>query len=121
MVNVLAVSQELAEQGYPKMIEIPEAAFYALIGFAIVFMGITFLIGVVWAVGKLMQMKNGTPIKTSVQTKSVDSSVVAPVVSSASDEIDEETVAVITAAIMAYYEQTNGPKCEFRVKRIKRI
>ena len=37
-----------------------------------------------------------------------------------SDEITEETVAIITAAIMAYYEK-NNPKCEFTVKRIKRI
>ena len=36
------------------------------------------------------------------------------------DELSEETVAVITAAIMAYYQKTN-PKCEFTVKRIKRI
>ena len=39
---------------------------------------------------------------------------------SESEEIDEETVAVITAAIMAYYE-VNYPKCEFTVRRIKKI
>lgn len=36
------------------------------------------------------------------------------------NELDEETVAVITAAIMAYYQNSN-PKCEFTIKRIKRI
>ena len=122
MMNILAVSQELAEQGYPKMISIPEAALYALIGFAIVFMGIAFLIGVVWAVGKLMQMKSGEVKKAVPQEKKTVSVAPAPVKASViNDEVDEETVAVITAAIMAYYEQSNGPKCEFKVKRIKRI
>ena len=36
------------------------------------------------------------------------------------EEITDETVAILMAAIMAYYQQTN-PKCEFTVKRIKRI
>jgi methionyl-tRNA synthetase len=36
------------------------------------------------------------------------------------NEVDEETVAIITAAIMAYY-QKNNPKCEFTVRRIKKI
>ena len=36
------------------------------------------------------------------------------------EEIDEETVAVIMAALMAYYEK-NNPKCAFTVKRIKRV
>jgi hypothetical protein len=31
--NILAVSAELQAQGYPKKIDIPEAALYALIGF----------------------------------------------------------------------------------------
>ena len=38
-----------------------------------------------------------------------------PVQAVESDEISEETVAVITAAIMAYY-QAQGAKCEFRVR-----
>ena len=46
---------------------------------------------------------------------------VADNIKNGNDEvIDEETVAVITATIMAYYEQVN-PKCEFVVRRIKRI
>ena len=115
--NLLAVSEELKAQGYPKYIEIPEAAFYALIGFMIVFIGIAFLISIVWAVGKILQMKNGT-----VTPKTVEPVKSTPIITNNanSEEISEETVAVITAAIMAYYEQTN-PKCEFTVRRIKRI
>ena len=37
-----------------------------------------------------------------------------------SEEVSEETLAVITAALMAYYEM-NNPKCEFTIKRIKRL
>ena len=119
--NLLAVSEQLKSQGYPKYIEIPEAAFYALIGFVIVFLGISFLIGIVWGVGKILQMKNGTVAPKTVETTK-ETVNPTPIVANNvnSEEISEETVAVITAAIMAYYEQTN-PKCEFTVRRIKRI
>ena len=120
--SILTVSAELEAQGYPKYIQIPEAAFYALLGFSIVFAGIAFLIFVVWAIGKIMQMKNGAPVSSAPVAKSTqEKTVQAPsVATSESEEIDEETVAVITAAIMAYYE-VNYPKCEFTVRRIKKI
>ncbi|MBE5752690.1 MAG: hypothetical protein E7343_01310 [Clostridiales bacterium] len=118
--NILAVSPELQAQGYPKFIGIPEAALYALIGFCIVFLGIAFLIAIVYTVGKIINTRNGSDTKkeTSATVKIENK----PVVSSneSEEEISDETVAVITAAIMAYYEQTN-PKCEFTVKRIKRF
>lgn len=121
--NILAVAEDLKGE-YPKYVEIPEAAYYALLGFAIVFAGIAFLIFVVWAIGKVMQIKNGVPTpkasvtEASVATKEVEEKKVAPVVTE--EELSDETVAVITAAIMAYYE-ANNPKCEFKVRRIKRI
>ena len=37
-----------------------------------------------------------------------------------SDELSDETVAVIMATLTAYYQQT-GSNCEFIVKRIKRL
>ena len=86
---------------------------YSALGFLVVFVGIAFLIAGVWLAGKLIS-----------KPKQVEAKPVAPVVAQASmaaaDEIDEETLAVIMAALMAYY-QTNNPKCEFTVKRIKRI
>jgi sodium pump decarboxylase gamma subunit len=119
--NLLAVSEELKAQGYPKYIEIPEAAFYALIGFVIVFLGITFLIGIVWGVGKILQMKSGTVAQKTVEkTKETTAQTTIVANNVNSEEISEETVAVITAAIMAYYEK-NTPKCEFTVSRIKKI
>ncbi len=93
-------------------VPIGEAALYALLGFSIVFLGIAFLILVVWAVGKLM---NKTP-----RPKEKEESVSPMIVEEKSEDLTEETIAVITAAIMAYYQQ-NNPKCEFTVKRIKRI
>jgi sodium pump decarboxylase gamma subunit len=103
-----------------RMVEIPEAALYALLGFCIVFVGIAFLIAVVWAVGKVMSANKGekpAPKQTAASIPT-PTPAAAPVVQS--DEVDEETVAVITAALMAYYQKTN-PACGFTVKRIKRI
>ena len=102
-----------------RTVDIPEAALYALLGYAIVFAGIAFLILVVWLVGK--GMSSAKPVSPKKETAPIKESVTqtnAP--SEVSEEISEETVAVITAAIMAYYQQTQ-PQCEFTVKRIKRI
>lgn len=94
-----------------------EASLYAILGFIVVCVGISFLIFVVWLVGKMMGKMNGANVKLKTQPiKKVD----MPVNTSQEDEITDETVAVITAAILAYYQQ-NNPKCEFTVKRIKRI
>lgn len=104
-------------EGYQE-VSIGTASLYALIGFLVVFAGIAFLIFVVWLVGQLMAKASGTqkPIKEKVEKKA-DISVQSP---PKTEEIDEETVAVIMAALTAYYE-TNYPKCEFTVKRIKRM
>ena len=99
-----------------KMISVPESLLYALIGFIVVFAGIALLIAVIWAVGKVMTYSAPVAKQPKAEVK------VQPVQSAPanSDEVDEETVAVITAALMAYY-QTNKPQCGFTVKRIKRI
>ncbi len=99
-----------------RMVEVPEALLYALIGFIVVFAGIALLIAVVWAVGKVMTAINPTAQPKKVEVK--PQQTVAPV--AVSNDVDEETLAVITAAIMAYYQKTN-PQCGFTVKRIKRI
>ena len=104
---------QLPEGG--RYVQIPEALLYALIGFLVVFAGIAFLIFVVWAVGKILSAKNTTATVKTTEVQTTPSVSVAP-----SNDVDEETVAVITAALMAYY-QTNKPQCGFTVKRIKRI
>ena len=96
-----------------------EAALYALIGFLVVFVGIALLISVVWLVGKLITTSKATKKgKAPVQTTPQAVPTTQPSVGK--NEVDEETLAVITAAIMAYYEKQTS-KCEFTVKRIKRI
>ncbi|MBQ8429189.1 MAG: OadG family protein [Clostridia bacterium] len=93
-----------------------EAALYALLGFAVVFVGILFLIFIVWAVGQVMSKLQAKPSGTEKTETKPAPAMVLPAV----DELSDETVAVIMAALTAYY-QTNNPKCEFTVKRIKRI
>ena len=101
-----------------RTVSIGEAALYALLGFAVVCLGIAFLILVIWLVGKVMSKSkaNGSLAEKKVET----AKTVTPAPTIEGEDISEETVAVITAAIMAYYQQ-NKPKCEFTVKRIKRI
>ncbi len=99
-----------------RYVNIGEAALYALIGLLVVFAGIAFLILIVWAVGKAMD-------KTAAKAKSKPAESAKPDTSVAvtnDEEISEETIAVIMAALTAYY-QTNNPKCEFTLKRIKRM
>lgn len=104
-------------EGYQE-VSIGTASLYALIGALVVFAGITFLIFVVWLVGKLMAKISGAPapIKEKVEKKQ-ETPIVTP---TEVEEIDPETVAVIMAALTAYYE-TSYPKCKFTVKRIKRM
>ena len=94
-----------------------ETALNALIGFIVVFLGIAFLILVIWLVGKVMAKNKAQPKQEVAEAKAAQKASLAPVEDAS---LDEETVAVIMAALTAYYEK-NNPKCEFTVKRIKRI
>ena len=113
-------------EGYQK-IGIGEALVDALLGFIVVFIGIAFLIGIIWLVGFCMRKATGTgdgagaePAVT--EKEKVETSGQAAVLPAvwAEEELSEETVAVITAALMAYYAKET-PKCEFTVKRIRKI
>ena len=95
-----------------------EAALYAALGFLIVFLGISFLIFIIWAIGKLIPAFEAKSKKAPAKTSPVQESVKPQVVDE--DELSDEVVAVITAAIAAYYQKENK-KCDFTVKRIKRI
>ena len=123
LTNLLKVSQDLAAQGYPKE-DVPfgEVALYALLGFIVVFVGIAFLIFVVWLVGKIMHPTGNVATKKVEEktTEAVPMAARQTATATASDEVDEETLAVIMAALMAYYDRQNN-KCEFTLKRIKRI
>ena len=98
-----------------------EAVLYAIMGYLVVFAGIAFLILVVWLVGKLMTKTGGVKLREGKKTVVENTpSPVAEVLPEQSEEVDEETVAVIMAALTAYYEK-NDPKCEFTIKRIKKV
>ena len=98
-----------------------EAVLYALMGYLVVFAGIAFLILVVWLVGKLMTKTGGVKLRKGKKTVVENTpSPVAEVLPEQSEEVDEETIAVIMAALTAYYEK-NDPKCEFTIKRIKKV
>lgn len=98
-----------------------EALVYSLIGFIVVFIGIVLIIFVIWLVGLIM---------SKFDTKSIDKKGKKPVVTEqneikavredATDEVSDEVKAAIVAAIMAYYQEKEE-KCEFTVRRIKRI
>lgn len=103
-----------------------EAALYALIGFVVVFIGIAIIIGIIWLVGLLMRKTNNLEFLTKKREKTIKK----PVENSAdgqngapaagTDDVPDEVKAAIVAAIMAYYEEREE-KCQFTVKRIKRM
>ena len=100
-----------------------EPFLYALIGFVVVFIGIAILIAIIWLVGLLMRKTNNLEFLTNIgKNKAKKSEKIEPQKEEiqTSDEIPEEVKAAIVAAIMAYYQQEEG-KCEFTVKRIKKI
>lgn len=115
LINVLAAVADKSRE-----VSLGEAALYALLGFCIVFAGIAFLILVVWLVGKIMSGGKSVSKPSAKKQQETATVPIKETPQSDSEEISEETIAIITAALMAYYEQ-NNPKCAFTVKRIKRI
>lgn len=106
--------------GWFKM-DVGEGAFYAVFGFVFVFLGITLLILFFTLLGKLMDVINKKKAKKAKKAelilpaeKSEDKK------SEESEGISPEVVAVISAAIAAYYEGSVS-KCDFVVKRIRKI
>lgn len=105
----------------PGSLELGEACLYALIGFAIVFTGIVLIILIIWLLGLLMRKTNNLAFLTNLGKKR--KKVIEKVVEESAteeEEITPEVRAAIIAAIMAYYTEEK-PKCEFKVKRIKKI
>lgn len=103
-------------------LEIGEACIYALIGYAIVFLGIVLIILIIWLIGLLMRKTNNLAFLSKIKLKKKKKAepVAEKVQTTDGDEIPDEVKAVIITAVMAYYSQEK-PKCEFKVKRIKRI
>lgn len=112
-----------------KEISVGEAAIDAVVGMVVVFIGIALLVFIVWGVGKIMQnasLGSGKGGKKSAP-KAAGKPAIKPekpeaVTPSecAEENINDETVAVIAAAIAAVYESERR-SCGFVVKRIKRM
>lgn len=101
-----------------------EPFIYALIGLAIVFLGILLIVGIIWLLGLIMRKTDNLAFLSKKRGKKVAvesvAEAVTPELPADSDEIPDEVKAAIIAAIMAYYQEKEE-KCQFTVKRIKRI
>lgn len=95
-----------------RVIGLGEAAIDAIMGFAVVFAGISILILVVSLVGYLFTKINAKKTETATEKPTV----VAEEISSSDDE---ELAVVISAAIAAYYGEKKR-KPEFKVKNLRR-
>ena len=95
---------------------VPMALFYALFGFVFVFLGITLLVIILSITGALMSSKK----KKKTANKEGAAEKAAPVQPSQEEGTSPETVALISAAIAAYLTE-EGQKCDFVVRRIKRL
>ena len=93
------------------MSDLETGAITFLMGMIVVFFGIAILVFVVWLMGKI--------IRKPAKEKKVEPAPEATLPQTPDDGISEELVAVITAAIYAYY-QANNEKCEFTVRKIIR-
>lgn len=104
-----------------------EAVIYALIGFLVVFVGIVIIIAIIWLVGLLMRKTNNLAFITERKkaNKAKDDrkealSSVGNAQPAENSDVPDEIMAAIVAAIMAYYQEKEE-KCQFKVKRIKRL
>lgn len=100
-----------------------EVALDALLGFVVVFLGIAFLVFMIWVVNNIVHKISGKPAEKKAKEPARASETAEKKAASAAvgaEDLTEETVAVITAAIMAYYAKEK-PGCGFTVKRIRKI
>ena len=106
-------------ENWPKY-DIGEGAFMALFGFLFVFLGIVLLILIFTGLGKIMAIRN---VKKGKEHKAARAPKAQTKSSSAlkkEEGVTPELLAVISAAIAAYYEDENV-KCDFVVRRIKKL
>ena len=93
-----------------------DGAFYALFGLIFVILGITLLVLIFMGLGAVMKRVNARKKKGATKGQENNGPAAAP----REEGVSPEVVVAITAALMAYYEEEHV-KCDFVVKRIKRI
>lgn len=94
-----------------------DAAFYAVFGFVFVFLGIVLLILILTCLGKGISAWRGRKKKKRSQAveEAPQTSLPEPTAG-----ISPEVIAAIAAAVAAYTEAETG-KCDFIVRRIRKI
>lgn len=98
--------------------------FVFILGILVVFLGIAIIVFVISTIGKIIPSvtakKSGN--KTTQKKSEGSNSLQITSANAAAAAIPAETVAVITAAIAAYYSQNSQSlsKCDFVVKKIKK-
>ncbi len=99
-----------------------EACLYALIGYLIVFIGISIIIIIIWLIGLVLRKTDNLAFLTKAGKKKVKTNNESKeeCVDDGDGEVPDEVKAAIIAALMAYYCEEK-PECEFRVRRIKRL
>jgi sodium pump decarboxylase gamma subunit len=122
--NILAIVQGSGDKaGNYYFDNFGEACIYALIGFLVVFVGIVIIIAIIWLIGLIMRKTDNLAFltkKPKKKSKVVEKQEDTTVSAANDNDIPDEVKAAIVAAIMAYYEEQEE-KCQFVVKRIKRI
>lgn len=111
--------------GFLKM-NVGEGAFYAVFGFAFVFCGIAVLIAIFSVLGLVMKklgkrkQAKAAAEQAEAQAKTSTETAAPKETISADEGLSPQTVAAITAAVAAVLSE-NAQKCDFIVKRIKRL
>lgn len=99
-------------------LDVGEGAFYAVFGFVFVFLGIALLIAIIYLVGFVMTKVNARrSAKKETERPVPPAAPSAPVVE---EGISPEMVAAITAALAVYMEEERA-RCDFVVRRIRRV
>ncbi len=92
--------------------------FTFVLGMLIVFVGMAVIVLVVDVIGKIMVAVKKKPADKKPEQKAIESG--APATPAANDEVTDEVIAVITAAVSAILSEEK-PHAEFVVKKIKKL
>lgn len=92
--------------------------FTFVLGMLIVFGGMAIIVLVVTVIGKIMVAVKKKPADKKPEQKAIEGG--APATPAAGDEVTDEVIAVITAAVAAILSEEK-PHAEFVVKKIKKL
>lgn len=100
--------------------DVGEGAFDAVFGLVFVILGITLLVLLFTALGAVMNKINAKKRAPKENTVPDHPLIVGEVKEKEDEGITPEVIAAISAAVAAYLEQENV-KCDFVVRRIRKI